>query len=396
MDFRRLDLTERQRHSLVPLRLDPVVLEPRLSARSLPCLQYASPFPDVSQAWNHPTVDQQINDAAQQRHNRNSQIFLPATPQVTTPNAPIARYASYEDLRPNRPPLSTQSSSSSIRSLKHQATDAFSLALVSRSSLDLTQSSASSIRSSRRHGAESNALSTPGRVMPRLHRKRSSQSARKSTTESIDWDIDREILELNTIVEERRAEAARTGSPDDKHIPAVAPAMAGRARSETLNDIGSAFSRPLLAGSLPVPMTKRLSRPFTSMPELHAQANSSDSASRTARELPVAGNDTAYSPSLDTPARLVRLHANLDRRRTGSESSMLTAVTDCNVPSLTTASSPVSRGHSRSVTADSKMAPLSPLATAMKDADAYGQTCVTCGDRWPVTPLMHSPVGLAI
>jgi len=85
-------------------------------------------------------------------------------------------------------------------------------------------------------------------------------------------DVDEAIRELNTIVEERRVTALKKsrenlrsmgslsglysrssaggesplGSPT-MHIPAVAPLMAGRARSQTLSDIGSAFSMPLTA-----------------------------------------------------------------------------------------------------------------------------------------------------
>jgi hypothetical protein len=87
--------------------------------------------------------------------------------------------------------------------------------------------------------------------------------------------VDDAIRELNTIVEERRVTAlkksrenlrsmgsinglfyrnsaggggdASPGSPTAMHIPAIAPQMAGRARSQTLSDIGSAFSMPLTA-----------------------------------------------------------------------------------------------------------------------------------------------------
>ena len=57
--------------------------------------------------------------------------------------------------------------------------------------------------------------------------------------------MEKEVLELNTIVEERRAESNRVRSKDNHHVPAVAPSMQVGARSETLNDIGSALSRPL-------------------------------------------------------------------------------------------------------------------------------------------------------
>ncbi|KAF1811619.1 hypothetical protein P152DRAFT_450309 [Eremomyces bilateralis CBS 781.70] len=71
-------------------------------------------------------------------------------------------------------------------------------------------------------------------------------------------DIDEAIRELNTIVEERRLDAIRSGNGSRiamptaphapgtlQHIPAIAPAMRVRARSETLSDIGSALSTPL-------------------------------------------------------------------------------------------------------------------------------------------------------
>ena len=56
--------------------------------------------------------------------------------------------------------------------------------------------------------------------------------------------------ELNTIVEERRTENKKARSRES-HIPAVAPSMQVRARSETLNDIGSALSRPLISSPPP-------------------------------------------------------------------------------------------------------------------------------------------------
>jgi hypothetical protein len=66
-------------------------------------------------------------------------------------------------------------------------------------------------------------------------------------------NIDAEIRELTNLVEARRQSALkRTGlSPaievnedGEGHVPAIAPAMKMRVRSETLSDIGSAFSVP--------------------------------------------------------------------------------------------------------------------------------------------------------
>lgn len=83
------------------------------------------------------------------------------------------------------------------------------------------------------------------RNTPRLQRKRSNQSKGSFGTVE-DSDVEKEVLELNTIVEERRAENNRNRSPTG-HVPAVAPLMQVRARSQTLTDIGSALSRPLAA-----------------------------------------------------------------------------------------------------------------------------------------------------
>ncbi len=82
---------------------------------------------------------------------------------------------------------------------------------------------------------------------------RNSESLRRAKA-----DVDDAIRELNTIVEERRADAIRCSAssivarPHD-HVPAIAPLMKVRARSETLSDIGSALSTPLTSKPLPEP-----------------------------------------------------------------------------------------------------------------------------------------------
>lgn len=115
----------------------------------------------------------------------------------------------------------------------------------------------------------------------RFDRKR--DTMRNPSSENTESDIEQEILELNTIVEEIRSESSRSGSSDG-HVSAVAPLMPIKARSETLNDIGSAFSRlrPQIdeqsvcrakseqEAQTVLPMEKRLSRPFTEMPDLDA------------------------------------------------------------------------------------------------------------------------------
>jgi hypothetical protein len=94
------------------------------------------------------------------------------------------------------------------------------------------------------------------------HRRSQTETIRTRRSKTAET-IDDAIRELNTIVEERRASALKRNSgnetsdastsslaiapasPPQHHVPAIAPAMRVRARSETLTDIGSAFSIPL-------------------------------------------------------------------------------------------------------------------------------------------------------
>lgn len=81
----------------------------------------------------------------------------------------------------------------------------------------------------------------------------SGRSSKNSFRRSNDDEaIEEAINELNTIVEAKRIQAKMESlaSPPlspTSHIPAVAPAMTVRARSQTLSDIGSAFSTSLSA-----------------------------------------------------------------------------------------------------------------------------------------------------
>jgi hypothetical protein len=110
-----------------------------------------------------------------------------------------------------------------------------------------TPSLSSSIGHHARDTSNSSSLLTLNerpRTGTRLQRKRSNQS-KNSFGNPGDSDVEKEVLELNTIVEERRAENNKVRHRDSHHIPAAAPSVQVGARSETLNDIGSALSRPL-------------------------------------------------------------------------------------------------------------------------------------------------------
>lgn len=118
--------------------------------------------------------------------------------------------------------------------------------------------------------SRTSGTNTPARILSRLpspSRSRANTApTRPSSLRRTNTDVDEAIRELNTIVEERRASAYRTQiqapalsnrippSPSH-HVPHFAPSMRMHVRSETLSDIGSAFSVPLANKPLPNPPT---------------------------------------------------------------------------------------------------------------------------------------------
>lgn len=120
-------------------------------------------------------------------------------------------------------------------------------------------------RPSIRRSNTSGTLS-PSRVLSRLpspsRARANTAPSRPGSIRRTKTDVDDAIRELNTIIEERRASAYRsyTQSPalinrpppsPSHHVPYLAPSMRMHVRSETLSDIGSAFSAPLLTKPLP-------------------------------------------------------------------------------------------------------------------------------------------------
>lgn len=132
-------------------------------------------------------------------------------------------------------------------------------------SVDLVVRGPGLLRRSRTSGA-----STPARVLSRLpspsRGRANTAPARPNSLRRTHSDVDEAIRELNTIVEERRASTYRSQiqapalsnrippSPSH-HVPHFAPSMRMHVRSETLSDIGSAFSVPLANKPLPDPPT---------------------------------------------------------------------------------------------------------------------------------------------
>lgn len=101
---------------------------------------------------------------------------------------------------------------------------------------------------------------SPARVLSRLPSpsrcRANTAPSRPGSLRRTKTDVDDAIRELNTIVEERRASAYRSQAHSpalinrpppspSHHVPSIAPSMRMHVRSETLSDIGSAFSAPL-------------------------------------------------------------------------------------------------------------------------------------------------------
>ncbi|KAI4958477.1 hypothetical protein J4E86_004078 [Alternaria arbusti] len=116
---------------------------------------------------------------------------------------------------------------------------------------------------------------SPARVLSRLpspsrNRASTAPSSRPGSLRRTKTDVDDAIRELNTIIEERRASAYRSHAHSpalinrpppspSHHVPYIAPSMRMHVRSETLSDIGSAFSAPL--GFKPLAATPEATAP---------------------------------------------------------------------------------------------------------------------------------------
>ena len=353
--FRRLDTPEPQRQSLVPLRLGPVVLR-------------ESPVPLTESPTTRTMLNRERSDSTQgllsqpkaasyqsqretpyERCQARSSVTVPPKAQEP-PTKLLKRSASAEDQRSVRRSVSTKRSSSSLRRNDY----------------------ASATTPSSKHSSERQAI-----------RRKGSFQIRKTFAESGDMDTDKEVLELNTIVEERRAEAARD-KHGDQHVPAIAPRMNVHARSETLDAIGSALGRPLTAQAnhrVPTMLQTQIRPPVRRSTSAGSRVSgwlSGMMTSHSVAHLP--SNEPFYKCQTQAPAL----------RRSHSEASVATCLTEMDSPSLTAASSPTSKGHSRSHTGESRITPISP-------ATIYGHSDVTeklIELPWPTSPT--SAVGLAL
>ena len=365
-NFRRLDHTESQIQSLVPLRLGPVVLRESPGPNAdiaIPETRHVKSRSDSTQ-----NLLSEVTQAESYRLNRETPFqrcqqrssgVWPLAPQQAHIDSSVAA-DTVDATRSIRPSLSSRSRSTG--SLRRSGTEKSMSSLSSRPSSE------------------------------RLHpkRKRSFQSVRRTFGED-DEDIEKEIVELNTIVEERRAEQARDGSPD-QHVAAVAPSMQIPARSETLDAIGSALSRPVTSRT-----EHRPSGSLDSAPEWFVRRSTSTNTRISTR---VSGWLSGMFPSVSAPQLpsgepfYKCQPPSRPLQRPYSESSITASLTEMDSPSLTAASSPTTRGHSRSHTGESRMTPILP--TAMYAGQDYFDDRKSAYQNWPIATTPTSQVGLAI
>nr|POE94601.1 hypothetical protein CFP56_16838 [Quercus suber] len=383
--FRRLEYTERQRSSLIPLRLGPVILKETLPSQepqpSRPPSYISADVADHVLRRADSTIDMSSGVAAEGSEHANDrtsheaaesgeELHLPepslAQEQMTPVGLDLSR-----DHAP-RPMVSTRSSSSSLR----------------RQAIETNAASAFA----RFNGA------SVSRERPAIRRKMSLSSLRRSPGENEEPHVDQEILELNTIVEEKRVEAVRPPTPDD-HRPAIAPTMQVRARSETLSDIGSAFSRPHASRDT-ISSSIFPSRPVARTLERTSSQPRSRSASRSRSRVSgwlsnILSTSFSSAPIPPEPFYKCQPRGSQHMRAYSERSLCSSTLTEIDSPALTVASSSISKGHSRSITADSTIpfpAPVygTPISFSAKAPQPQNQ------ESFP--EILHSPsqVGLAL
>ncbi|KAF2821152.1 hypothetical protein CC86DRAFT_386688 [Ophiobolus disseminans] len=250
-----------------------------------------SPLPDFEddEAWGARKVDLEKPEHAlvRVRDSRTSSLSSnPSTSEYLIQRKPVASSSSSVSVSHSRR-SSTQSQKSNETTTTHERRlSGTTMATMQTPTLSAwpeePTSAAASIfeKPTIRRSLTSGTLS-PGRVLSRLpspsrNRANTAPNSRPGSLRRARTDVDDAIRELNTIVEERRASAYRsqTQSPalinrpppsPSHHVPYIAPSMRMHVRSETLSDIGSAFSAPVTK-ILPITPARRRTAGLTLAP----------------------------------------------------------------------------------------------------------------------------------
>ncbi|KAI9695698.1 MAG: hypothetical protein M1820_008461 [Bogoriella megaspora] len=247
-DFRRVDgvgAPRRRREEFRPLELSIYLPHNRLS-----------PLPDFNKSdWTAKLPE----------------LEMPRPAMLRPHTDPLLTFSSNDFTVQRKPIRSTMDSPNIPRSNRSSLTYAPTIqsdALTLQTQLPTVPSRARSsplLRSDTQGSSRSGALDIVRAMSPTSPRARAASDppahTRKRSNQSRGGrsDIDEAIRELNTIVEERRADARSTptrptaekaeddeesGDHSPVHVPAIAPSMKMRVRTETLSSIGSGLSTP--------------------------------------------------------------------------------------------------------------------------------------------------------
>ncbi|PSN71263.1 hypothetical protein BS50DRAFT_279319 [Corynespora cassiicola Philippines] len=270
MDFRHFDGVDGSNGIQSMLDDVPMPVRRRRSFRPLELSIYLpdgrlSPLPDFTDDWTvRPVVDLEFpaDAVVRERDSRTNSISSNASHLIQRkPVGSGSRRSSVQSQHSvqSRPPSGT------LSTLPHLVEEPRSRPVSNLSDRPPLQ------RANTAHGTLS-----PNTILSRLpspNRSRASTApSRPVSVRRAKVDVDDEIRELNTIIEERRADAYRSTnlSPalinrpplsPSHHVPALAPTLRMHVRSETLSDIGSAFSVPLAGRQVASPPPGATSTP---------------------------------------------------------------------------------------------------------------------------------------
>lgn len=209
-----------------------------------------------------------------------SQLERPAEAHVRVRDSRTSSLSSNPSFIIQRKPVGGQSRRSSVQSQKSTTTherrlSGTTMGTMATPTLGYLPEHSQMLEKPTIQRSRTSGTLSPARVLSRLpspsrNRANTAPSSRPGSLRRTKTDVDDAIRELNTIIEERRASAYRSHAQSpalinrpppspSHHVPYIAPSMRMHVRSETLSDIGSAFSAPL--GFKPLPTTLEAGTP---------------------------------------------------------------------------------------------------------------------------------------
>ena len=369
---RRLDYGDAQRVPLAPVRLAPVVLrEPP------PSFDESATVSETTVSRSHNDLNWSVSSAQRVKRVSSRKRRPPPLLQGLDP-------------KPERKEVITYATHAEHDMEAMTAVHAAARSTSHRASL-ASYTTSGPFKETDRYGRSVPSLRSPSEERVRLKRKQSLPSIRTPYEGSAD-SFDQELVELQAIVAEQRRADAIGSQSSEQHVAAVAPTMRVDARSETLNDIGSALARPLLARDHvnciniydPNYRTQRRAMPRT--------------ASRASAC--VSGWLSNLLPIVSAPARrLMPKHiqnCGTEARpsRADSDTSLRISTAETGVSMLTPSDSPASRTHRRSPTVYEGLPSVSPASTTCSPTLPGETSDNDC--EWRPRPLVRGEVGMAL